>query len=201
MAAVKYSIHETPTSKKEGKKTYHARPIGGKIIRMDEIETNINSMSSFSSADIKGLLEALSNVLIAHLQQGHTVELEGIGSFNISIFSPRGIENPSKINASNIRFKKVNFKSSSKLNKALKSTKFERSDEFRKKVNYTEKERLERILSYIESNGYIQSSTCMGVNDCSRYIALKDLKQLVDAGKLICQGKRASCLYLQANSQ
>ncbi|MDD2437057.1 MAG: HU family DNA-binding protein [Massilibacteroides sp.] len=200
MGAVKYSIHESPNPQKDSKKTYHARPVGMDTVRIDEIALNISNMSTFSSADIKGVLEALSKVLELNLGHGHTVELEGIGSFSISIASPKGVEEASKINATNIRFKKVNFKCSSKLNKALKSIKFERSEKFRKKKKHTEQERLSRILKYVETtqNLYkgIQSSNCMEINSCSRYMALKDLKTLVASGKLFRQGKKASSLYL-----
>lgn len=62
-------------------------------------------MSSFSSADVKGLLEAFSTTLKRHLLTGDTVELEGIGLFSISISSLKEVERPSQINATKSLFK------------------------------------------------------------------------------------------------
>lgn len=196
MATIKYSIHETPNPQKDGKKRYHVRPVSDLAIKTEQLALTIGEMSSFSSADVKGMLEAFSQVLKMFLAQGSTVELEGIGLFNISISCPKDIEDPSKINASKVRFKKVNFKSSINLNNDLRALKFERSDNDRNKKTAIETDRLNKILNYVENKECIQSSDCMAINNCTRYIALKDLNALVKSGKLIRHGNKASSIYL-----
>lgn len=196
MAVVKYSIHETPNPQKDGKRKYHARPVSDQAVKTEQLVLTISEMSSFSSADVKGMLEAFSQVLKMFLAQGNTVELEGIGLFNISISCPTDIEDPSKINASKLRFKKVNFKSSVSLNNDLKALKFERSENDKNRKTAEEADRLKKILDFIAANGCIQSSDSMKLNNCTRYIALKDLSTLVESGKLIRHGNKASSIYL-----
>ena len=196
MAIVKYSIHETPNPQQDGKKKYHVRPVSDQAVKTEQLILTISEMSSFSSADVKGMLAAFSQVLKTFLAQGNTVELEGIGLFNISISCPKDIEDPTKINASKLRFKKVNFKSSINLNNELKALKFERSENDKNRKTSEEADRLKKILDYVEKNNCIQSSDSMNLNNCTRYIALKDLNSLVKAGKLVRHGIKASSIYL-----
>lgn len=196
MAIVKYSVHETPNPTKDGKKRFHVRPVSDRAVKMDRLASDINEMSSFSTSDVKGMLEAFSAILKRYLAEGATVELDGIGLFNISIVCPKNINDPSKINASNIAFKKVNFKSNIALNNELRNLTFAHAADDIQKHTYSEEERLKRILDFLKSEGNIQSSVCMGLNDCSRYIALKDLNMLVESGKITQLGNRASSIYL-----
>lgn len=196
MAVVKYSIHETPNPQKDGKKRYHARVVSDQAVKTEQLALTISEMSSFSSADVKGMLEAFSQVLKMFLAQGSSVELEGIGLFNISISCPTDIEDPSKINASKLRFKKVNFKGSVSLNNELKALKFERAENDKNKKTTEEADRLKKILNYVKDKDCIQSSDGMKLNNCTRYIALKDLNSLVKSGKLIRHGNKASSIYL-----
>lgn len=195
---VKFTIHETPSPNNAAKKTYHVRPEASRSIKINDLIFEVSSMSSFSSADIKGMLAAFFEIFKHHLERGHTVELEGIGTFNISISCPKNIEDPSKINAAHIRFKKINFKSSAKLNNELRGMTFSHSSEDRKKKVYTEAERQKRILNYLKTEKGIQSSLCMSLNSCSRYTALKDLESLIQDGKVKRHGKKASSIYILA---
>ncbi|MDD4515215.1 hypothetical protein [Massilibacteroides sp.] len=88
----------------------------------------------------------------------------------------------------------MNFRSNVKLNDELRRMRFEYVGS-EKKV-YTEKERLKRIINYVAAKGSIQSSRCMGLNVCSRYVALKDLNTLVRSGQLVRHGNKASTIYL-----
>lgn len=198
MATVKYAVHETPNPKGNGKKTYHVRPVSTRAIKTTQFVNDISEMSSFSSADVKGMLDAFSTILQRYLAEGSTIELEGIGLFSISISCPKDMEDPGKIRANNIHFKKVNFKSSSKLNQELQTMRFVKASEDKQQPAYTVEKRQERILNYIQKEGSIQSSTCMSLNHCSRYVALKDLKELLANGKIKKHGNKASLVYLPA---
>jgi nucleoid DNA-binding protein len=47
----------------------------------------ISAFSSFSPADVKGMLASFQHQLILHLTEGEIVELEGLGTFNVSLKS------------------------------------------------------------------------------------------------------------------
>ena len=39
------------------------------------------------------------------------------------------------------------------------------------------------------------SSDCMGINECTRYLALKDIKELIAGKKIVKQGYRKIAVY------
>jgi DNA-binding protein, histone-like, putative len=193
---VKYSVHESPNPKKDEKKVYHARVDSDRVVRTSLLAKEISAFTSFSPGDIKGLLQALSDVLKLHLSAGDSVELDGIGAFSISLMCPKNISDPDKLRASNIFFKKINYKSSIEINRELRGMTFERSRRERKEKNIGKSERHENILKFLKKNSVIQSRQCMAINNCNRYTALKDLKDFVASGKVAKCGMGKTCIYV-----
>ena len=192
----KYSTYESPDPKKGSKKKYHARIVTRSIIKTDYLVNEIVDMSTFTRADVKGTLEALSYLIEKHLGYGNSVELEGIGTFSVSVECPKGIENPKEIKSSNVHFKKVVYKSDMRLRKGLQSMSFQRVPEKDKPVKQPKGKRLQNILNYLKKNTIIRSTKCMQINSCTRYQALEDLTELQSMDKIIRQGKRSTCIYL-----
>ena len=75
---------------------------------------------------------------------------------------------------------------------------FERAGEASRPITRPEAERKARIMSYLESHYSILSSTCAQLNGCSRYLALKDLKGLMEEGKIVSLGSRNTAQYAAA---
>ncbi len=66
----------------------HARQVNQYTVRIDALCEEISQISSFSSSDVKGVLEALKSRIAFHLKYGDIVELEGLGTFNASLKCP-----------------------------------------------------------------------------------------------------------------
>ena len=192
----KYSTYESPNSEKGNSKKYHARIVNRNIIKTDYLVDEIVDMSTFTRADVKGTLEALSYLIEKHLGYGNSVELEGIGTLSVSVECPKGIEDPKKIKPKNVRFKKVVYKSDVRLRKGLKSMSFQRVPEKDKQVKLPKETRIQNILNYLKENTIIRSTKCMQINSCTRYQALEDLTELRNEGKIVRQGKISTCIYL-----
>ena len=64
-----------------------------------------------------------------------------------------------------------------------------------KPVKYNGEERKARIIQYLEKHETIMSSDCMGINECTRYLALKDIKELIAGKKIVKQGYRKIAVY------
>ena len=60
---------------------------------------------------------------------------------------------------------------------------------------YTEEKRKTNILNYIQQNNTISTLECRSINGCSKYIALKDLRTLLDEQKIVRLGYRANAQY------
>ena len=178
----------------EEKATLHARLVNQRIIHTEELAEDISDACSYNTADVKGMLEALKRRLAFHLKYGAVVELEGIGTFSVSLKCPPLTEEKD-IKPKHVRFSKVVFRCSKELRSGLKYMEIERSDGgSRLKVLPSDK-RKANILRYLQQNETISSSYCRGLNGCSKYMALKDLDELRKEGKIVRLGYRSNAQY------
>lgn len=193
--SAQYALFENPNPKKDGEKQpLHARIVQGRTIRLDRLSEEISAFSSFSPADIRGLLQAFSDQIAAHLEDGNSVELEGLGHFSVSLNCPK-VMSPKQIRAEDIHFKTVNFRCSSSLKNKLKDMQVKRAANSAKDDGYTTDERMVHILRYLEEKDTLQSSECMGLNQCTRYMALKDLQYLLEKNKIVKLGHNKNVVY------
>lgn len=172
----------------------HARQVNQYTVRIDALCEEISQISSFSSSDVKGMLEALKSQIAFHLKYGDIVELEGLGTFNASLKCPP-LSNEKQITPHLVKFSKVIFRCSKELKNELQQMKLERANEPSRLKGYTEEKRKTNILNYLKQNKTISSFTCRSLNSCSKYIALKDLQTLLTEGKIIRLGYRSNAQY------
>ena len=85
-SGIQVSIYNTPGNEQRGP-TSCARVITRDTKRMNDICEYISECSSVTSADIKGVLEALTSYIGRELSYGYSVELEGLGHFSPSVKS------------------------------------------------------------------------------------------------------------------
>lgn len=124
--SIEYKVIERANPQDRTKKKYYASAnITGRTTTK-EMCREVEQLSALSGAEVQGVLYTLAELLPQHLSEGKSVELEGIGTFRISLISrgeakaedvdmhtiegPRIIFNPSKafLNAmQNLRYKKI----------------------------------------------------------------------------------------------
>lgn len=185
-----YNLFRNP-----GKKdTLHARQVQQYTVRLDALCEEISDMSSFSPSDVKGLLEALKSRIAFHLKYGDIVELEGLGTFNVSLKCPP-YNTEKQIPPHLVKFNKVVFRCANDLKKELKYMKVERANEPSRLKAYTPEKRKANILAYIAGNNTISTLECRSVNHCTKYIALKDIRELLQEGKIVRLGYRSNAQY------
>lgn len=185
-----YSLFRNP-----GKKdTLHARQVNQYTVRIDALCEEISDISSFSSSDVKGMLEALKSRIAFHLKYGDIVELEGLGTFNASLKCPP-YSTEKQIPPHLVKFNKVVFRCASELKKELKYMKVERANAPSRLKVYTPEKRKANILAYLANNDTISTLECRSINRCTKYIALKDIHELLDEGKIIRLGYRSNAQY------
>lgn len=193
--AAEYALFKNPPRKGSTEEPQlHARIVPGRVIRLERIAKEISSFSSFSSADIKGLLQAFADQLVEHLEAGDEIDMEGFGHFNISLSCPK-ISRPQDVRAEDIRFKSVNFRCSKKITSRLEAMCVRRKEGASAAPLYTSEQRKKNILRHLAEEQTLMSSDCMRINACTRYMALKDLKELLAEGKIGKIGKRKITIY------
>ena len=58
--------------------------------------------------------------------------------------------------------------------------------------------RKKNILNYLQTHQTITSFICCGLNACTKYMALKDLKSLREEGRIVRLGRPANAQYALA---
>lgn len=194
--AAKYTFYKNPPNSKTGEEgALYAKVVSNGKVDTNMIAEEIAQTCTFSSGEVKGVLQALSDRLLFHLKYGETVDLEGIGNFSVTLKTPKGITDPKQIRAESINFSNVAYRCSPVLKHDLKGMGLERAVLPKRKIS-TEEERLKKILDEFEKVHIISSTDCMSFNQCSRYQALKDLKLLNEQGKLTWLGRGKQKYYV-----
>ena len=111
------------TSDGEVKEKYYACAKRYRLVDTEQLANDISNKSSLTPGDVLSALYAVSGVIKANLVMGNTVNLDGIGTFSLSITSD-GADDPKKINARSIKVKRICYKSDRGLSRGVKEVEF-----------------------------------------------------------------------------
>ena len=165
-SGIQVSIYNTPGNEQRGP-TSCARVITRDTKRMNDICEYISECSSVTSADIKGVLEALTSYIGRELSYGYSVELEGLGHFSPSVKSKEVTDQKGNTKSS-ASIHGVNFRCSPRLKEMVKKN----APILVKRENLPKtgiEGRKAKMLSYLERNSYINLTDYAGLNNCTRY--------------------------------
>ena len=146
---------------------------------------------AFSQATVRGVLDTLAVVMKSYLPLGHTMKIDNLGVFSLSLEfadneadsdSPQATQEPSsKKKYHHVRVKGVNFKVHKKLVDDInKENSFERTaGNTTSPSPYSYEERLQRALTHIDKHGFITLQEYANLNRLSRSEASRELSKLV----------------------
>ena len=191
-----YIIKEMPVGMGNGKK--------GRIFPKMQVYTEFDydkvvelvhtNSPAFSEATVRGVLDTLAVVMKSYLPMGHTMKIDNLGVFSLSLEfadnetetanqqeSQKTQETGSKKKYHHVRVKGVNFKVDKKLVNAInKENTFERTTGNPSNPSpYTLDERLQRALSHIDRHGFITLQEYANLNRLSYTSASRELAKLV----------------------
>ena len=158
----------------------------------DKVVELINKYSpAFSQGTIRGVLDTLSNVMKAYLPMGHSLKINNLGVFSLSLqFSDNKADTNTqettqaepKTKYRHVEIKGINFKADKKLVKEMnKENSFEHtSSNPVPSSSYTPQERLQRALQHIDKNRFITLQEDANLNDLSRSSASRELVAFVN---------------------
>ena len=158
----------------------------------DKVVELINKYSpAFSQGTIRGVLDTLSNVMKAYLPMGHSLKINNLGVFSLSLqFSDNKADTNTqettqaepKTKYRHVEIKGINFKADKKLVKEMnKENSFEHtSSNPVPSSSYTPQERLQRALQHIDKNRFITLQEYANLNDLSRSSASRELVAFVN---------------------
>ena len=191
-----YVIKEMPAGMGNGKK--------GRLFPKMQVYTEFDydkvvelihtNSPAFSQATVRGVLDTLAVVMKSYLPMGHTMKIDNLGVFSLSLEfadnetettnqqeSQETQETGSKKKYHHVKVKGVNFKVDKKLVNAInKENTFERTSGNPSTPSpYTLEERLQRALNHIDKHGFITLQEYANLNRLSYSSASRELTKLV----------------------
>ena len=194
-----YVLKELPEGMAGSEKTLYPKM---QTYSMHDYETVLKNMrvygGSFSVGTMRGVIDALVQTMEAWMPLGHTIKIDGLGVFSLSLgfdtstASEREIAQEQRKNRSgkgtektkyrHVCIKSINFKPDPELLKKMNSkATFERADSGVKKAvecKLNREERIAEALAIIDKNGYMTLTDYVCATHISRTAASCDLKGL-----------------------
>ena len=94
-----------------------ATPIG-----LNDVAEQIEKQSTVSLADIKGVLDALQEVVLEAVADGYSVRLGDLGSFRLTCAATGGEDDATKVTANHVSRLRVRFTPSGAMQRMLRDT-------------------------------------------------------------------------------
>ena len=188
----KYKLQEMSDMRDEGKRRVYPKMVPYRTLSRKEFVEQVQSYHrDLSQGTIEAVLTDVEDVLVRMLSMGYNVNLEGLGTFSLSL----GFEDdkPTEMQTDDdmmkyrkVGVKNVNFNSSPELVKAVKmetDCDLERvmsGVKVIRKQLYSKEERIARALEVIEKNGVLTLGDYASINNLSRTSASMELKKLTN---------------------
>ena len=186
-----YVIKEMPAGMGNGKK--------GRIFPKMQIYTEFNydkvvelvhtNSPAFSKGTIRGVLDTLAVVMKSYLPMGHTMKIDNLGVFSLSLeFADGKPDNQKQVQEvepktkyRHVKVKGLNFKVDKKLvDEINKENTFGRSSSIPTTPSpYSLEERLQRALRHIDKHGFISLQEYANLNHLGYSSASRELSKLV----------------------
>lgn len=144
---------------------------------------------------MKGILQLFQDVMADCLMSGYNVELEGIGTFSVSLQS-RPVMEKRDLRSESVHFKDVKYRSSKQLRDRLKTMPVFRHEYQPSDPTYLSSQECERrLFQFLETHPYVLLKDYMSICRCAKTKASTDLRRLVKEGRLRWEKLGTSHLY------
>ena len=162
-----------------------------------EMAERISHACTLHKADVVAVLNALGYEMSEALLDGRTVQMDEIGSFSLKL----GLKEPKylddRVTSQDVVVKGVSFRPCKELKEALRGAEIV-SGGHAVRTLLTRDIVERRLRTFFEDHPYIYRSQMEQVCECSKYLALKYLDELVAEGRLRALGRKNSRFYAPA---
>lgn len=192
--SIKFSVYKTPRPNGSKEEMEHARLISRGTKGLEEICRDLSDACTVTSADIKGVLEALTVYMGRELGYGYSIELDGIGHFSPALRT-RKISVEDGKTRYRVSVDGVNFRCANRLKEMVQEDRPKKI----KRENITTgtiETRKKNMLKYLGKQESINETDYADLNSCTRYRAAKDLKQFLEEGIIRKIGYKTHRMYV-----
>lgn len=194
----------------EGKKVMYPKMRLKGSVTLDTVAKKMSQSGSFTKGDIIGLVKNLTQFIAWEMADGHSVKIEGLGTFTPALGLRKGakresgIEGEPRRNATSICLDDIHFRPSRELLKETgRNCKIERSTvpALRSSSQFTAEERLSRALDFLESNPFMRVRDYMQLTGLLHDAAARELKKWADTegSGIVAKGRGSHKVYVRKN--
>ena len=187
-----YVIMEMPAGMGNGSegKTFPKMQVYTEFDYDKVVELVHTNSPAFSKATVRGVLDTLAVVMKSYLPLGHTMKIDNLGVFSLSLQfdedeeeAGKRQETGSKAKCHHVKVKGVNFRVDKKLVDDInRENSFERSPlKAASPSPYSIEERIQRALRHIDKHGFITLQEYANLNHLNYSTASRELSKLVAA--------------------
>ena len=197
---ITYDFKKLPAAKDAGTESdVRLYPVAVKqrMVKLSDMAEDISMACSLSAPDVKAAIPAIADALVRYLNAGCHVELDGFGTFSLSLACRKEkdqptpvITSPDDVRPSQLCVSRVRFDAKAEVMNRLTGP-FKRTDTpipSRREVTMSAAEREALLMVYLDSCYGITISNYMTLTGLTRRHANEELTAFVNSGKLICQG-------------
>lgn len=98
--------------------SYYAQPVWKNEVNTRRLAKDISEQCTLTEADVVATLSALSAVMEKYLHEGHSVRLDNIGRFRLTLTS-EGVSSSEGLTAKQVKVKKICFMADKELKNGL----------------------------------------------------------------------------------
>ncbi len=173
----------------------HAKVVSQGTVDTDRIAGDIESATSFTKGDVKGVLLALQQQLEHYIAGGYHVNLDGLGIFSAAL-KCRPVKEKSEIRSASVKFSYLRFRPHTGLLRELRSKMLlVRNPDPSPVSDLTEKEAFSRLETYLNSNPCISRREFSRLTGYPKGKAVRLLNSWLSAGSLERYGEGKGVVY------
>lgn len=176
-------------------------------VTTEEMARELQARTSFTTGDIKGLLDALAHYIGEQTAEGRAVQIDGLGTFTATLALVEGkereTEGGTKRNARSVGIRTVRFRPSRHLlSYAQEHLHLERTKPQKRTLLIAQRvERLAAALAHIAEVGLLRVADYVRLTGLPHATAAKELRTLAAEGQLGSQGRYAHKIYVKPSAK
>ena len=186
----------------------YPQAVKSRTVTFRQLAEEIEEATSYTVADLKGMMEAVADAASRHLNASEHVELEGLGTLSLSIACDKDdeghqpvITSPTQVKPHHLHVSRVNLDAKPEFMNTLTGP-FVRADEpfptNQERPVPTPAERRSLLTAHLAAHPYISTSTYMRLTHLTRRQASTELNALVQEGLLARSGTSTHLVFIKA---
>lgn len=191
--AIKFDFYANPQAT-ETELSYHPRIVNKSPLETEEIIELISHRCSLTGGDVIACLTELKHILSEGLNDGRSVQLTGIGSFNLALGCTAPEVTP-RTRAEHVKIKSITYRPAKELKQELATAKFERVEIKNHSALLTNQAVDQQVEAYLKEHTTVTRKELEALCHFTRSKALQQINRLLNEGKLVNLGSRYQAIY------